>query len=60
MTRHIIATALATALVYLIGAFIAWDLTWLPLDTASDRFGVLYCWVALVIMVNILTFATEI
>ena len=60
MTRRIITTALATALIYLIGAFTAWDLTWLPMDTASDRFAVLYCWVVLVIMVNILTFATEI
>ena len=41
MTRHIIATALATALVYLIGAFIAWDWWWasgLPEWRNSDRF----------------------
>lgn len=60
MTRHIIATALATGFAYLIGALIAWDWFWLPLDTAKERLFVLYCWGVLVFMTNLLTFLAEI
>ena len=47
MTRHIIATALATALAYLIGAFIAWDWWWMAEVTMNDRFAMVIFWAIL-------------